>query len=382
MPRYSIVIPTRNRPDTLRWSVATALAMEGGDFEVVVQDNASGPETLAVLEAFDDPRLVYSRSDTPLSMSENWEQALDVCEGEWIHFIGDDDGMMPRACTIMSSLTERIPKAEVISWKPHSYWWPDCIVEHNKNRLYIRLSPTLETFWVGARTVERSYFSQEIGWDHLPMIYNSFVHRRVIERVREKAGAYFPTIAPDIFSGMANLWAVERFVRTERVLNMRGTSRHSIGIAKLYPKLGGKVAAQFTQECEDGRPLHKSLIPSEHTAILLANEICLAHALLHDERPEYALSIPTLLAKMLHNINGPAEDYHNTLEDVKRLARHNNIRIMEGDIPSLLPKEDPVVRSGVSVSKEGKLEGICVDGTLAGLHTILDATRLATAVGA
>lgn len=382
MPRYSIVIPTRDRADTLKWSVATALAMEGEDFEVVVQDNASGPETLAVLEAFDDPRLVYSRSERPLSMSENWEQALGVCEGEWIHFIGDDDGMMPKACVAMRHLLESVPTAEVVTWKSHSYWWEDCIVDYNQNRLYVRMSPSIGTWWVKSEGVARPYFTQEVGWDVLPMIYNSFVHRKVIERVQQKAGAYFPTIAPDIFSGMANLWAVDRFVRTERALNMRGTSRHSIGVAKLYPKLGATVAAQFTQECEDGRPLHRSLIPSGHTSILLANENCLAQALLYDERPEYALSIPRLIARMLHNIHAHSEDYDATLKDVLALAAHNRLKLDPSIIPPRKEKLPLVAQNGLSLNKEGQVEHISIDGKLAGLKNIYEATRLAAAMGA
>ena len=41
MPRFSIVIPTRQRADTLRFSIETALAQTHPDFEVVVQNNGN-----------------------------------------------------------------------------------------------------------------------------------------------------------------------------------------------------------------------------------------------------------------------------------------------------------------------------------------------------
>ena len=82
-PRYSIVVPTRSRHETLRSCLRTLVEQPHGNYEIVVADNASGPETRAVCESFRSPRLRYLRSDTPLSMNDNWERALDAARGEW-----------------------------------------------------------------------------------------------------------------------------------------------------------------------------------------------------------------------------------------------------------------------------------------------------------
>lgn len=378
MPRYSVIIPTRDRPDTLRWSVQTALAM-AGDVEVVVQDNAGGPDTRAVIDALDDPRVVKSRTDVLLPMSENWEQALDQCSGEWIHVIGDDDGMMPGAALFMDNLLKSVPEAEVVTWAPHTYWWPDCIVGYNRNRLYVRM-PT-ESVWQNARTVEGAYFAQRVRWDALPMIYSSFVRRSVIDRVRAKAGAYFPTVAPDVFSGMANLWAVERFVRAGTALSVRGTSRHSIGVAYLYPKLAPAVAQRFTTESVTGRPMHPSLIDHDHSQILFANEQCMAHILLHDERPDYRLPIARFLHNLLAQANLPEIDYDATIDAATRLAAHHGVALPPDLIPARAPIATPHVTNGLQYNAEGKPVLIRVDGELAGLRNIYDACRLTQALG-
>lgn len=379
MPRFSIVIPTRERADTLRWSIATALEMEGEDYEVVVQDNASSALTRAVVEAYEDPRLVYSRSDRPLSMSENWEMGLAACSGEWIHYIGDDDGMMPQALKTLRAVEKNAPGVEVVHWAPHSYWWPDCIVPDYRNRLFVQLSNFDHASWVNARAVEKAYFEQDLGWNMLPMIYTSFVHRNVIERVSQKAGSYFPTISPDIFSGLGNLWAVERFLRVNRPLNMRGTSRHSIGVAHLYPKLGGRVAEQFTQENGDGRPLHRDLIPSQNSSILIANEQCIANFLLHDERPDYALSIPKLIASMLRNINVNPDSYEQTLSDAAQLIARHHLDPAQFQIPARASR-GMQARVGPLFDREGHVDGVCVNGDLLGLRTVADAVRACSAM--
>ena len=71
-PQLSIVIPTRNRSETLKSAIESCLIQQSQDLEVLVVDNASTPDTYAVVSAFDDPRIRYLRHDEPLAMTENW----------------------------------------------------------------------------------------------------------------------------------------------------------------------------------------------------------------------------------------------------------------------------------------------------------------------
>ena len=50
-PRFSIVVPTRQRPHTLPYTLASILNQDHDSFEVIVADNASSSETRAVVEA-------------------------------------------------------------------------------------------------------------------------------------------------------------------------------------------------------------------------------------------------------------------------------------------------------------------------------------------
>ena len=95
-PQLSIVIPTRNRSETLKSAIESCLIQQSQDLEVLVVDNASTPDTYAVVSAFDDPRIRYLRHDEPLAMTENWNTAMAEVRGDWIGFIGDDDGLTPR----------------------------------------------------------------------------------------------------------------------------------------------------------------------------------------------------------------------------------------------------------------------------------------------
>lgn len=55
-PRFSVVIPTRERADTLRFALQTCLDQDFEDYEIVVCDNCSSPATKNVVDSFASSR--------------------------------------------------------------------------------------------------------------------------------------------------------------------------------------------------------------------------------------------------------------------------------------------------------------------------------------
>src|SRR4051812_3222592 len=94
-PRFSIIIPTRERAATLRYALRTCLDQTFDDYEVIVSDNFSSPATKAVVDEAAAPRVRYFRTDRPLAMSDSWEFAVSHARGEYVLVIGDDDGLLP-----------------------------------------------------------------------------------------------------------------------------------------------------------------------------------------------------------------------------------------------------------------------------------------------
>ena len=96
-PLFSIVLPTRERAETLAFALRTCLNQDFDDYEIVVSDNCSSPATRAVVDAAGSAKIKYVRSDVPLSINASWEFAISHASGEYVTGIGDDDGMMPYA---------------------------------------------------------------------------------------------------------------------------------------------------------------------------------------------------------------------------------------------------------------------------------------------
>ena len=57
--KFSVIIPTRERSDTLQSSLKTCVGQDYDNLEIIVSDNFSTDNTREVVESFDDPRIRY-----------------------------------------------------------------------------------------------------------------------------------------------------------------------------------------------------------------------------------------------------------------------------------------------------------------------------------
>ena len=89
-PRVSIVIPTRDKGDSVLSTVLGLLAGDYTDFEIRIVDQSADRRTEAALEPLlRDPRVAYSRSDTR-GIATALNAGIDRARGEIIAITGDD----------------------------------------------------------------------------------------------------------------------------------------------------------------------------------------------------------------------------------------------------------------------------------------------------
>ncbi len=109
-PKVTIAIPTLNRAEYLRLSIASALAQTYGNLEVLVSDNASTDHTADVLLSFSgDARLRRLYQPVKLTMVENWNACVAAATGEYFLLLSDDDLLEPEAIAAMVSAYESGP---------------------------------------------------------------------------------------------------------------------------------------------------------------------------------------------------------------------------------------------------------------------------------
>jgi glycosyltransferase involved in cell wall biosynthesis len=95
-PRVSVCIPTYNGAGTIAATLASVLAQQFGDFELIVVDDGSRDETAAIVAGFQDQRIQYRRNESNLGPQGNWNRCLELAAGQYVKLLPHDDLLHPR----------------------------------------------------------------------------------------------------------------------------------------------------------------------------------------------------------------------------------------------------------------------------------------------
>lgn len=96
-PVVSVCVPTYNGAAYLAECLDSILAQTFTDFEVLIVDDCSRDDTLAIAEQYArrDPRVRVLRNEHNLGLVGNWNRCVEIAQGEWIKFVFQDDLIAP-----------------------------------------------------------------------------------------------------------------------------------------------------------------------------------------------------------------------------------------------------------------------------------------------
>jgi len=229
--KFSVIIPTRERADTLYWSIKTCITQDYSNLEILVSDNYSQDNTREVVESFDDSRIRYINPEKRLGMSNHWDFALSHATGDYIMIIGDDDGLLPNACEQVNTILKTF-KTDVVCSPFLAYIWPTNVASDNFSNIltFFRFNES------GLLDAKENLSKVSLkGYEHsiLPMIYWSFVSSALINRIKLKTGgSFFHAVCPDIYSGVIISNHITSFYRSKTPFVLPGSSHNSNGASQ------------------------------------------------------------------------------------------------------------------------------------------------------
>lgn len=91
----SICIPTHNAEKTIMSTVRSIRNQSYQNLEILVVDNASTDNTLALLREFNDPRITIYRNAINIGAENNFSKCIQLANGEYIGIFHADDLYMP-----------------------------------------------------------------------------------------------------------------------------------------------------------------------------------------------------------------------------------------------------------------------------------------------
>ena len=94
-PRVSVIMATYNGSRYIRQSISSILSQTFRDFELIVCDDCSTDDTLAVLRSIDDPRLRIVRNETNAGVVGSRNRCFALARGQFIAMLDHDDLSRP-----------------------------------------------------------------------------------------------------------------------------------------------------------------------------------------------------------------------------------------------------------------------------------------------
>lgn len=256
--KFSVIIPTRERADTLVHCLRTVLTQSYDNLEIIVSDNFSQDNTKDVVASFSDKRIRYINTGKRISMSHNWEFALDHVKEGWVMFIGDDDGLYPWAIETLNKLIQRY-NVETVFSAFNFFRWPGHFDEYPEGNLSVSLMGSAKL--KSTRKELKRIFSGNSIKSRLPWLYaGGAASIDLINRTRDPNGRFFCSLNPDMYSAMALSFGTDKFLLIETPIAINGVSKHSNGTSSAFAKTDKELQPALKFLSEGIIPWHESLI--------------------------------------------------------------------------------------------------------------------------
>lgn len=212
-PLLSIVVPTKNRYVYLKELVKLVTYFNEPEIEFVIQDNSdNNTEILEFLEESKFQGVKYFYYDEHIPATENADRAILNSTGEYVCFIGDDDGIMRWTIDVVKYM-KREGIDSLISNKPN-YLWPDIksAVVDCAGTLDIIL-PTSKIRQVDV--LKELNIVQHKGFltmGNLPRVYHGIIKRDALNTLYEQTGTFFPGPCPDMSNAVGLSYIVKKHI--------------------------------------------------------------------------------------------------------------------------------------------------------------------------
>jgi glycosyltransferase involved in cell wall biosynthesis len=252
----SIVVPTINRYDTLKPLLEALLNWESCEFEIVIHDNsADNKDFLFLLNQYADERIKYYYQSGYLSAIENCDLAISKANGQYICFIGDDDGLSFKIidlCKWMSSQNIDSAYCNIAL-----YTWPDS--QHSKSVNYgyngILILPKFSDI-IELVNLEDEYnkvlTSGGQSMYRIPRVYQGVVSKKCLDLLNNQLGTYFPGPVPDMSNAMGLYGKVTRHCYVDLPVIISGHSKKSMSGKNSRREHQGEIKSEKSLPLQTG----------------------------------------------------------------------------------------------------------------------------------
>jgi glycosyltransferase involved in cell wall biosynthesis len=272
MPRFSVVVPTRDRPDLLEFCLASLAEQTYRDVEVIVSDNPVHEPAREVFDRFAGPGWRYVRPEQPIAMHDNFELGCDAASGDYVAVLIDKTVLHPSALAFAAHVLEHERDIDLLTWWNEGYDPLDETGDVRPGRFLPVATVVAPQRYDTRREVARRFLNSERrGSDPVHYFRGKIVFGaysgRLLDRIRAHTERVFHPVAPDYTSMVPGLVFAESALDLGRPLLVSYNSSRSNGRQQsLDPAYARRFIEMIDPAILDALPISR-LYTSHHNVV-------------------------------------------------------------------------------------------------------------------
>jgi glycosyltransferase involved in cell wall biosynthesis len=224
----SIIVPTKDRYKYLMPLITLVKNLNTNEIELVIQDNSyDNLEILDFIKSISYVQLKYFHHKEKLSTVQNFDKAVLNSTGEYVCFIGDDDGVTRNILNCVKWMKKC--KIEALrSRKQFLYSWPDKIYIPGVKRAGVLIYESHKETYELKQPIEELNKVCKIGMQNIglmPKLYHGIVRRDILDHIYKIGGTYFPGAAADMANAVALCFFVQKLAVVNFPVTIYGSSK-------------------------------------------------------------------------------------------------------------------------------------------------------------
>jgi glycosyltransferase involved in cell wall biosynthesis len=133
MPLFSVIIPLYNKAMYIQETLESVLQQSYTDYEIIVVNDASTDNSVAIVQGFSDSRIVLLENEKNVGLSATRNAGISKANGKIIALLDADDVWLPNFLETIKHLHDTFPEASIYGTDYAEMYATDKIVASKKN---------------------------------------------------------------------------------------------------------------------------------------------------------------------------------------------------------------------------------------------------------
>lgn len=266
-PRFTVIIPQKDRAEYLIHTLKTCMVQDYPNFEVIVSDDCSEDNSVEMARelAKKDPRIKVYAHEHHLGMRDNFEFALNQVQPGYVMALGGDDGLVYGGIQKMYDVIKQTG-AELLTWANagFSYGEPCGLSIRRKKDPGIKMVKSKD--YLDNLSKNLYYLNDDCPMFYIKGVASTDLVEKVKSRTPDHCFYHCPT--PDGFSGVVLAGEVEQFAFSYEPFSINGATTKSQGANYMRNDAKSKKESQQFFNDNIRKTMHKELASQPYSPLI------------------------------------------------------------------------------------------------------------------